>query len=40
VLPPPASISYRLVESWFNSGSDTPLAELKGVQRWTAPPRG
>ena len=40
VLPPPASISYRLVESWFNAGSDTPLAELKDVQRWTAAPRG
>lgn len=39
VLPPPASISYRLVESWFDSGSSRPLAELTGVRRWTAPTR-
>ncbi len=40
VLPPPASISYRLVESWFNAGSDTPLAltpqvAVPTVRPWT-----
>ncbi len=38
VLPPSASISYRLIESWFNAGSATPLAELRAVQHWTARP--
>ena len=25
MLPPPASVAYRLIEAWFNSDSDQPL---------------
>jgi NAD+ diphosphatase len=39
VLPPSASISYRLVESWFNVGSTVSLAQLQGVPSWNSPPR-
>ncbi len=33
-LPPPTSISYRLIEHWFNAGSPRPLASFAGVGRW------
>lgn len=28
LVPPPLSIAYRLIEHWFNLGSDIPLAEI------------
>ncbi|MEM7083344.1 MAG: NAD(+) diphosphatase [Pseudomonadota bacterium] len=31
LVPPPLSIAYRLVEHWFNKGSDVPLADI--IQR-------
>jgi NAD+ diphosphatase len=39
LLPPPASISYRLIESWFDAGARVPLAQCPGVGAWTQPPR-
>ena len=27
-LPPPTSIAYRLIESWFDAGEQGPLAAL------------
>ena len=35
-VPPPLSVSYRLVEHWFDAGSDIPLAQLPGVMHWGA----
>lgn len=34
MLPTGTSISYRLIESWFDSGADRPLAQQPGVARW------
>ncbi len=34
MLPPPTSISYRLIEAWFDGGSTTPLAQHPDVGRW------
>lgn len=37
ILPPPTSISHRLIESWFDAGSEAPLRSL--VKRsWGTPP--
>jgi NAD+ diphosphatase len=33
-LPPPQSVSYRLIEDWYDAGSAVPLAATPGVQRW------
>jgi NAD+ diphosphatase len=33
-LPPPQSVSYRLIEDWYDSGADVPLAVTPGVRRW------
>ena len=38
-LPPPQSVSFRLIEDWYDSGSETPLRQTPGVKLW-APPRG
>jgi NAD+ diphosphatase len=38
-LPPPQSISYRLIEDWYDSGSATPLRATPGVRSWSAPRR-
>lgn len=35
-VPPPVSVSYRLIEHWFDAGSDTPLAAVPGVMHWGA----
>jgi NAD+ diphosphatase len=37
MLPPSASISYRLIETWFNAGSAIPLESQPNVGRWTTP---
>jgi NAD+ diphosphatase len=33
-LPPPQSVSFRLIESWYDSGSAVPLRETGGVKLW------
>lgn len=35
-LPPPTSISHRLIQHWFDSGSERPLALHPDVGRWDA----
>jgi NAD+ diphosphatase len=37
-LPPPQSVSYRLIEDWYDAGSTLPLRDTPGVRLW-APPR-
>lgn len=32
ILPPTQSISYRLIEDWYDSGSQTPLRETPGAR--------
>jgi NAD+ diphosphatase len=34
LLPPSASISYRLIEQWFDSDGGRPLRELHGDRAW------
>jgi NAD+ diphosphatase len=36
-LPPPLSISYRLIEHWFDAASDRPLKDLLPPLPWPAP---
>lgn len=38
-LPITHSISFRLVEDWYDSGADRPLREEPGVRIWQAPRR-
>ena len=33
-LPPPQSVSFRLIEHWYDSGSDLPLAQTPGITLW------
>ena len=33
-LPPPQSVSFRLIEDWYDSGSDLPLRQTPGVKLW------
>ncbi len=35
-LPPPQSVSYRLIEDWYDGGAALPLRETPGVQLWGA----
>jgi NAD+ diphosphatase len=35
-LPPPLSISYRLIEHWFDAASDRPLKDLMTPAPWPA----
>lgn len=34
-LPPPHSISFRLIEDWYDEGSAVPLREEPRARRWT-----
>ena len=34
LLPPRQSISYRLIESWFDGGGGTPLRDIQGSTPW------
>ncbi len=34
LLPFPQSISFRLIEDWYNAGATRPLCEEPGVRRW------
>jgi NADH pyrophosphatase NudC (nudix superfamily) len=38
-LPTPHSISFRLIEDWYDCGSTTPLREEPRARLWTPPPR-
>ena len=33
-LPPPQSVSYRLIEDWYDAGAAVPLAATPGVKQW------
>jgi hypothetical protein len=33
-LPPLQSISFRLIEDWYDAGSSTPLRRTPGVKLW------
>jgi len=33
-LPPPQSVSFRLIEDWYDAGTDLPLRQTPGVQFW------
>lgn len=33
-LPPPQSVSFRLIEDWYDAGADLPLRETPGVKFW------
>jgi hypothetical protein len=33
-LPPPQSVSFRLIADWYDSGSAVPLRDTPGVQLW------
>ncbi|HLW24148.1 MAG TPA: NAD(+) diphosphatase [Steroidobacteraceae bacterium] len=33
LLPPPQSISYRLIEDWFDAGAERPLRELRAARK-------
>ena len=33
-LPPPQSVSFRLIEDWYDSGSPVPLRQAPGVKLW------
>jgi NAD+ diphosphatase len=35
-LSPPQSVSYRLIEHWYDSGSPVPLRDTPGVRLWGA----
>jgi NAD+ diphosphatase len=38
-LPPPQSISYRLIEDWYDAGASLPLRQTPGVAPWEAKSR-
>jgi len=33
-LPPPQSVSWRLIEDWYDAGAELPLRQTPGVRRW------
>ena len=33
-LPPPQSISFRLIEDWYDAGSSVPLRQTPGLKLW------
>jgi len=33
-LPPPQSVSFRLIEDWYDAGSPLPLRRTRGVAMW------
>lgn len=35
-LPPPQSVSFRLIEDWYDTGARRPLSEEPGARRWDA----
>jgi NAD+ diphosphatase len=39
-LPPPQSVSFRLIEHWYDAGAALPLAQTPGVTTWGGGRRG
>jgi NAD+ diphosphatase len=37
ILPPRQSISYRLIETWFDASAERPLSDVRGATSWPAP---
>jgi len=35
-LPPPQSVSYRLIEDWYDAGAELPLGQTPGVTLWSS----
>lgn len=35
-LPPPQSVSFRLIEDWYDSGTSLPLRQTQGLKPWDA----
>jgi len=35
-LPPPQSVSFRLIEDWYDAGAPRPLSQEPGARRWDA----
>jgi NAD+ diphosphatase len=33
-LPPPQSVSFRLIEDWYDAGSAVPLRQTPGIKLW------
>jgi NAD+ diphosphatase len=38
-LPPPQSVSFRLIEDWYDAGSALPLRQTPGLRLWGSRPR-
>jgi NAD+ diphosphatase len=38
-LPPPQSVSFRLIEDWYDAGSPVPLRQTPGLRLWGSRPR-
>jgi NAD+ diphosphatase len=38
-LPPPLSVSFRLIEHWYDQGAEVPLSATPGLRLWGARPR-
>jgi NADH pyrophosphatase NudC (nudix superfamily) len=38
-LPFPQSVSFRLIEDWYDAGSRIPLRSTPGVKLWGRPDR-
>ena len=38
-LPPPQSVSFRLIEDWYDSAASIPLRQTPGVRLWGDPSR-
>jgi NAD+ diphosphatase len=38
-LPPPQSVSYRLIEHWYDTAAERPLCKTPGVASWQPPLR-
>jgi NAD+ diphosphatase len=38
-LPPPQSVSFRLIEDWYDSAAAIPLRQTPGVRLWGDPSR-
>ena len=38
-LPPPQSVSFRLIEDWYDSAASTPLRQTPGLRLWGNPDR-
>jgi NAD+ diphosphatase len=36
IAPPSVSISFRLIEHWFNAGWDQKLRDMHGGSSWTS----